>query len=112
MKEYSARVLCEALSIARGTYHKKRIVKQDNPTVYAQRRKEISEQVRAVFQESDQRYGADKIVAVLAERGIHTSKKYVLKLTHLVIATFQATFQKRGKTQNLAAHSDRGSQYV
>lgn len=77
--QYSACVLCEALNIARGTYHK-RIVKQNNPTVYAQRRKEISEQVRAVFEESDQRYGADKIVAVLAERGIRTSKKYVLKL--------------------------------
>lgn len=77
--QYSARVLCEALNISRGTYHN-RIIKQNNPTVYEQHRQEISAQVRAVFEESEQRYGADKIVSVLANRGVRTSKKYVLKL--------------------------------
>lgn len=77
--QYSAHVLCEALNISRGTYHN-RIIKQNNPTVYERHRQEISAQVRAVFEESEQRYGADKIVSVLANRRVRTSKKYVLKL--------------------------------
>ena len=32
--------------------------------------------------------------------------------THLVTATFKATYQERGRPQNLIFHSDRGSQYV
>ena len=32
--------------------------------------------------------------------------------THLVTATFKATYQGRGQPQNLTFHSDRGSQYV
>lgn len=32
--------------------------------------------------------------------------------THLVTATFKATYRDRGRPQNLTFHSDRGSQYV
>lgn len=32
--------------------------------------------------------------------------------THLVTATFKATFQERGQPKNLTFHSDRGSQYI
>lgn len=77
--EYSARVLCEALSISRGTYYN-RIVKNHQPTIQENRRNEMRTLIKKVFDESDQIYGADKIVAVLKTQGIHTSKKYVLKL--------------------------------
>lgn len=77
--QYSSHVLCEALNISRGTYHK-RIVKEQTPTFYETRKKEILEQIRGVYEESEQRYGADKILSVLNQRGVHTSKKYVLKL--------------------------------
>ncbi len=79
--QYSDRVLCEALNVARGTYYK-RIVKGDNPTMYARRREEIGAQVLQVFEESEQRYGADKIVAALQAKGVKASKKYVLSLMH------------------------------
>jgi len=92
--QFSARVLCEALNISRGTYHN-RIIKQEKPTVYEKRRKEISAQIREVFEESEQRYGSDKIVAVLAVRGVQTSKKYVLKLMReMGLQSIKYAFQK------------------
>lgn len=77
--EYSTHVLCEALHISRGTYHK-RIVLGDTPTVYQKRREEIAPLIQAIFEESDRRLGSIKIHAILKSRGIDTSKKYVLKL--------------------------------
>lgn len=80
-KDFSSHVLCEALRISRGTYHK-RIIKNDNPT-YSQNRKElIAPLVKKIFDESQQRFGSDKIQAVLKSRGYSVSKKYVLKLMH------------------------------
>lgn len=78
-KQYSAHVLCEALDISRGTYHN-RIVKQKEPTVYKQRHEELCIKIKDIFEESEQRYGAEKIAAVLSSRNITASKKYVLKL--------------------------------
>lgn len=79
--KYSARLICDTLNISRSTYHK-RIVKNDNPFMNEQHKHEISNQIRSVFEESEQRYGADKILAVLTARGIHTSKKYILQRMH------------------------------
>lgn len=78
---YSATELCEALNICKGTYHN-RIIGETDPTYYALRKERLSHQVKEVFEESQQRYGADKILAVLQSKGIRTSKKYVLKLMH------------------------------
>lgn len=76
--QYSARLICDALNISRSTYHK-RIIKNDNPSMNEQHKQEISKQIRAVFDESEQRYGADKILAVLTARGFRTSKKFILQ---------------------------------
>ena len=77
--QYSARTLCGALNIPRSTYHK-RIIHGDHPTVYEAHRQEIMEQIRQVYESSNQCFGSDKILAVLKQRGIQTSKKYILSL--------------------------------
>ena len=77
--QYSARTLCAALNIPRSTYHK-RIIQEDHPTVYAAHRKEIMEQIQQIYEDSEQRFGSDKILAVLKQKGIRTSKKYILSL--------------------------------
>ena len=77
--QYSANALCEALNIPRSTYHK-RIIKGEHPTVYDAHRKVVMEQIQLIHEESQQRFGADKIIAILRTRGINTSKKYVLSL--------------------------------
>jgi putative transposase len=51
-----------------------------NPTVNERHSKEIRERVKAVFEQSEQRYGADKILAVLEEDGIPTSKRLVSRI--------------------------------
>lgn len=79
--QYSARTLCDALNIPRSTYHK-RIIRGDHPTVYETHRQEIMEQIRIIYEEREQRFGADKILAALQQKGIRTSKKYILSLMH------------------------------
>ena len=78
---YGINVTLEALHISKGTYHN-RIICKHNPTCYELHHKEISEAVQHIFDESEQCYGSDKILAVLKRRGYRTSKKYVLNIMH------------------------------
>ena len=77
--QYSVHTLCDALEVSRGTFYN-HIFRRKDVTLQDKRREEIREQVKAVFDESKQRYGAKKVCAVLADRGIHTSDKYVGEL--------------------------------
>ena len=77
--QYSVHALCEALCVSRGTFYN-HIFRRKEVTAYDKRREEMKEHIRAVFDESQQRFGANKIAVVLAERGIHTSPKYVAEL--------------------------------
>lgn len=77
--QYSVHALCSALDVSRGTFYN-HIFRKKNVTEYDKRREEIREQIRIVFEECKQRYGARKICAVLADRGIRTSSKYVAEL--------------------------------
>lgn len=74
--KYSSKILCEVLGISRGTYLK-RIVNHKNPTVCEEHRAAVKERVIEIFDKSRQRYGADKILAVLQQEGVHTSKQMV-----------------------------------
>ena len=49
-------------------------------TYYDKRREEMRSHIKTVFEESKQRFGANKIHAVLSDRGIRTSAKYVAEL--------------------------------
>lgn len=74
--QYSVHALCEALCVSRGTFYN-HIFRRKEITAYDKRRAEMKERIQAVFDESQQRFGANKIAAVLSERGIPTSPKYV-----------------------------------
>ena len=77
--QYGTNILLEALNISKGTYHS-RILHNGAPSPRRERYEYISNEVRAIFDESRQCYGADKILAVLQSRGVCTSKKYVLRI--------------------------------
>lgn len=62
--KYSSKILCEVLGISRGTYSK-RIVNHKNPTVSEEHRAAVKERVIEIFDKSQQRYGSDKILALL-----------------------------------------------
>jgi transposase InsO family protein len=74
--KYSVHTLCDALEVSRGTFYN-HIFRRTEVTVYDKRREEMREQVKAVFDETKQRLGSNKINAILAERGVKTSGRYV-----------------------------------
>ena len=78
-EDYSVTALCEVLGISKGTFHN-RVMHYRDPQFYKAHRDALKEQIQLIFDESEQRYGADKILAVLIQRGVHTSKKMVLQL--------------------------------
>ena len=187
---YSVHELCDALEVARGTFYN-HIFRRADRSKYQEEQAQLMLKVKQVFDDSEQRFGAEKIRMVLASRNIHVSKKRISAImqelglysvrtdakkqferkqqsakqnllkrefsadhpnqtwvsdityfkvksywlylcivldlysrkiigwrvskhmsTHLVTATFKATFQERGSPQNLTFHSDRGRQYV
>lgn len=78
--EYSVHMICDALDIARGTYYNHVLRNKRDNTWYAKRREELRIQIREVFDENHQIFGAEKITAVLKRKGIKTSTKMVREL--------------------------------
>ena len=74
--QFSVHALCEALDVSRGTFYN-HIFRRTEVTANDKRREQLREQVATIFEESQQRYGANKICAILAERGVISSKKYI-----------------------------------
>lgn len=78
--QYSIHILCEALQVDRGTFYNHLLRNKKDKSSYQFRRTELSEQIRQVYDGSNQIYGAKKIKAVLAGRGIAVSDKMVAEL--------------------------------
>lgn len=187
---FSVHELCDALDVARGTFYN-HIFRRADKSKYQEEQTQLMLKVKQVFDDSGQRFGAEKIRIILAESGIRVSKKRITAImqemglrsirtdakkqfkrkqqhtkqnllkqsfsadhpnqiwvsdityfkvkgfwvylciildlysrkvigwrvskhmsTHLATATFKATYQERGRPQNLTFHSDRGSQYI
>ena len=78
--QYSVHVICEALDVARGTFYNHIFRNKRENKSYQFRRIQLSEQIKQVYDESNQIYGAKKIKAVLSEKGIITSDRMVSEL--------------------------------
>lgn len=78
--KYSIHVLCDALNVPRGTFYNyiKRN-KRDN-VWYKKWREYFCSEIRRIFEENNQIFGARKIAAVLRNNGEQVSDKYVRKL--------------------------------
>ena len=77
--QFSVHVLCYALNVSRGTFYNHVFHRKKTPW-YDTRREDLRVQVRTIFDENKQRFGSQKISAILAERGIKSSPKYVAEL--------------------------------
>lgn len=73
---YSVHELCEALNVARGTFYN-HIFRKADRSKYLQEQAFLMMQVREIFDDSGQRYGAEKIKVILAENGVHVGRKRV-----------------------------------
>ena len=75
-EQYNVHELCEALNVSRGTFYN-HIFRRVDRTAYFQEQQALMLQVRQIFEDSKQRYGAKRIHAVLAESGIRVSEKRI-----------------------------------
>ncbi len=78
--KYSVHVLCDALSISRGTFYNHMRRRKGDNAWFVRRREELKPPIQEVYDESEQRFGYDSIAAVLRSRGINVSNKYVREL--------------------------------
>lgn len=77
--QYSVHELCEALDISRGTFYN-HIFRRADRTEYLLKRQELMKQVQQIFDDSKQRFGAEKIRMTLRECGIHVGKKRIREI--------------------------------
>lgn len=80
--QFSVHVLCEALDVSRGTFYNHVMRNKKNNTSYESRRKELSEKIRQIYDDSHQLFGVGKVLAVLRDQGYATSQKLVSQLMH------------------------------
>ena len=73
---YSVHELCDALDVARGTFYN-HIFRRADRSKYEDEQAQLMLKVKQVFDDSGQRYGAEKIRVVLADSGIRVSKKRI-----------------------------------
>ncbi|MFR8283673.1 MAG: IS3 family transposase [Faecalibacterium sp.] len=78
---YSVHELCEALDVSRGTFYN-HIFRRVDRSSMKRKKLQLMLKVKQIFDDSEQRYGADKIRAVLAENGLRISAKRVLSIMH------------------------------
>lgn len=71
--EYSVHELCDALEVDRGTFYN-HIFRRANRTKHIQEQEALMLEVQQIFDDSGQRFGAEKIRFVLADNGIRVGK--------------------------------------
>lgn len=73
---YSVHELCEALGVPRGTFYN-HIFRRAHKSQYKTKHIQLALKVKQVFDDSEQRYGAEKIRTILASSGIRISKRRI-----------------------------------
>lgn len=98
-EQYSVHELCDALNVSRGTFYN-HIFRRADRTQYLREQKELMIQVQQIFDDSEQRFGAEKIRVILAENGVHVSKKRIAEIMkeldlHSVRPDAKKTYKKQ-----------------
>lgn len=73
---YSVHELCEALDVPRGTFYN-HIFRRADKSYYETEHAQLALKVKQIFDDSEQRYGAEKIRTVLAANGICIGKSRI-----------------------------------
>ena len=79
-EQYGINVTCDALGIAHGTFHNHQKRGKVDNWLHEKRKMELEPEIRLIFEESNQTYGAQRITAELRNRGYKTSKNTVTKI--------------------------------
>lgn len=75
--QHSVHILCEAFDVSRGTFYNHILRNKKHNTMFAQRKEELREMIQKIYDESNQIFGAGKIMAVLKGQGIKVGEKTV-----------------------------------
>lgn len=75
--QHSVHILCEALDVSRGTFYNHVLRNKKQNTVYVQRKEELREKIQKIYDDSNQIFGAGKIMAVLKEQGVKAGEKTI-----------------------------------
>jgi len=78
-EQYNVHELCETLNVARGTFYN-HIFRKSDCAKYMEEQQVLMLQVKQIFDNSKQRYGAEKIRVILGENGIRVGKERIRKI--------------------------------
>lgn len=96
---YSVHELCEALGVARGTFYN-HIFRRADRSDREKEQEELMIKVQQTFDDSQQRFGAEKIITVLAQAGIHVSAKRISAIMQeLDLRSIRTNAKKQYKKQ-------------
>lgn len=73
---FSVHELCDALEVTRGTFYN-HIFRKADRSKYQEEQAQLMLKVKQIFDDSEQRFGAEKIRVILAESGIRVGKKRI-----------------------------------
>lgn len=79
-EEYGINISCDALGVARGTFHNHQKRGKGKNYLHEKRKKELLPEIQKIDQEFHHIYGANKITAELKNRGFNASKNTILKI--------------------------------
>lgn len=79
-EEYGINASCDALDVARGTFHNHQKRGKGKNYLHEKRKKELLPEIQRIDQEFHHIYGANKITAELKNRGFNASKNTILKI--------------------------------
>lgn len=81
-KGKNVHLICEAFNVPRGTFYNYILRGKHGNTKAAQNRKELLPLIEQIYSDSDYRYGAGKVAAVLNNKGYTVSDRLVSRIMH------------------------------
>ena len=104
--EYSVREICEALEIDRGTFYN-HIFRRRDTSWRDEKEQKLMLTVQQIFDDSGQRYGANRITKTMKARGISINKQHVLNIMHELGLEAMGEGAKNSYKQKREQHTNR-----
>ncbi len=81
-EKYSINLLCKAMKVAKGSYYNHIFRNKNENTIYEEKKRELTPIIEKIFFDSNQIYGANKIHAILKDRGYVVSHNTIADIMH------------------------------
>ncbi len=105
-EEYSVREICEALDIDRGTFYN-HIFRRRDTSWRDEKEQKLMLTVQQIFDDSGQRYGANRITKTMKAHGISINKQHVLNIMHELCLEAMGEGAKNSYKQKREQHTNR-----